>query len=144
MPHRIEMFRRVERQYFRDRLGTLGLQPLDGLIIRQLGREGHLKQEELACKIAVDKGAVARSLARLEEQGLVQRQVSDQCRREKRVSLTSQGREMLAVVQQVMREWNDISYRGFSQEERALYEAFLTRITDNVMQFRRGEERDHG
>ena len=92
----------------------------------------------------VDKGAVARSLARLEEQGLVQRQVSDQCRREKRVSLTSQGREMLAVVQQVMREWNDISYRGFSQEERALYEAFLTRITDNVMQFRRGEERDHG
>ena len=125
MPNRIEMFRRVERQYFRDRLGTLGLQPLDGLIIRQLGREGHLKQEELACKIAVDK-------------------VSDQCRREKRVSLTSQGREMLAVVQQVMREWNDISYRGFSQEERALYEAFLTRITDNVMQFRRGEERDHG
>ena len=70
MPNRIEMFRRVERQYFRDRLGTLGLQPLDGLIIRQLGREGHLKQEELACKIAVDKGAVARSLARLEEQGL--------------------------------------------------------------------------
>ena len=69
MPNRIEMFRRVERQYFRDRLGTLGLQPLDGLIIRQLGREGHLKQEELACKIAVDKGAVARSLARLEEQG---------------------------------------------------------------------------
>lgn len=67
---------------------------------------------------------MARSLARLEEQGLVQRQVSDQCRREKRVSLTSQGREMLAVVQQVMREWNDISYRGFSQEERALYEAF--------------------
>ena len=32
MPNRIEMFRRLERQYFRDRLGTLGLQQLDGMI----------------------------------------------------------------------------------------------------------------
>ena len=32
MPNRIEMFRRLERQYFRDRLGTLGLQQLDGML----------------------------------------------------------------------------------------------------------------
>ena len=38
MPNRIEMFRRLERQYFRDRLGTLGLQQLDGMILHLLGR----------------------------------------------------------------------------------------------------------
>ena len=67
MPNRIEMFRRLERQYFRDRLGTLGLQQLDGMILHLLGREGHMRQEDLAVQLAVDKGAVARSLARLEE-----------------------------------------------------------------------------
>ena len=36
MPNRIEMFRRLERQYFRDRLGTLGLQQLDGMILHLL------------------------------------------------------------------------------------------------------------
>lgn len=38
MPNRIEMFRRLERQYFRDRLGTLGLQQLDGMILYLLGQ----------------------------------------------------------------------------------------------------------
>lgn len=59
MPNRIEMFRRLERQYFRDRLGTLGLQQLDGMILHLLGREGHMRQEDLAVQLAVDKGAVA-------------------------------------------------------------------------------------
>ena len=91
MPNRIEMFRRLERQYFRDRLGTLGLQQLDGMILHLLGREGHMRQEDLAVQLAVDKGAVARSLARLEKRGLVERQVSARCRREKHVSLTPAG-----------------------------------------------------
>ena len=56
MPNRIEMFRRLERQYFRDRLGTLGLQQLDGMILHLLGREGHMRQEDLAVQLAVDKG----------------------------------------------------------------------------------------
>ena len=78
MPNRIEMFRRLERQYFRDRLGTLGLQQLDGMILHLLGREGHMRQEDLAVQLAVDKGAVARSLARLEKRGArPERGVSD-------------------------------------------------------------------
>lgn len=70
---------------------TLGLQQLDGMILHLLGREGHMRQEDLAVQLAVDKGAVARSLARLEKRGLVERQVSARCRREKHVSLTSAG-----------------------------------------------------
>ena len=57
MPNRIEMFRRLERQYFRDRLGTLGLQQLDGMILHLLGREGHMRQEDLAVQLARPGGA---------------------------------------------------------------------------------------
>ena len=41
MPNRIEMFRRLERQYFRDRLGSLGLQQLDGMLneVKPVGRK---------------------------------------------------------------------------------------------------------
>ena len=137
MPNRIEMFRRLERQYFRDRLGTLGLQQLDGMILHLLGREGHMRQEDLAVQLAVDKGAVARSLARLEKRGLVERQVSARCRREKHVSLT-QG------VQRILEEWGHVKYQGFTPEERALNEAFLTRIAENVIEFCRGEGSEHG
>ena len=139
-----EMFRRLERQYFRDRLGTLGLQQLDGMILHLLGREGHMRQEDLAVQLAVDKGAVARSLARLEKRGLVERQVSARCRREKHVSLTSAGEGAYQGVQRILEEWGHVKYQGFTPEERALNEAFLTRIAENVIEFCRGEGSEHG
>ena len=68
MPNRIEMFRRLERQYFRDRLGTLGLQQLDGMILYLLGQGGRMRQEDLAGTIAMtaalqaaDAGIIAHS-----------------------------------------------------------------------------------
>lgn len=104
--------RRLERQYFRDRLGTLGLQQLDGMILHLLGREGHMRQEDLAVQLAVDKGAVARSLARLEKRGLVERQVSARCRREKHVSLTPAGEGAYQGVQRILEEWGHVKYQA--------------------------------
>ena len=106
MPNRIEMFRRLERQYFRDRLGTLGLQQLDGMILHLLG--------------------------------------SARCRREKHVSLTPAGEGAYQGVQRILEEWGHVKYQGFTPEERALNEAFLTRIAENVIEFCRGEGSEHG
>ena len=144
MPDRVEVFRRLERQFFRDRLGALGLQHLDGMVLRLLGREGRMRQEDLAGQLVVDKGAVARSLARLESRGLVERQVSDRSRREKQAFLTAAGRETDAVLRQILAEWQEIKYRGFTREERERNEAFLSRIAENVMEFKREEGQGHG
>ena len=114
------------------------------MVLRLLGREGRMRQEDLASQLVVDKGAVARSLARLESRGLVERQVSDRSRREKQAFLTGAGRETDAVLRQILAEWQEIKYRGFTREERERNEAFLTRIAENVMDFRREEERRHG
>lgn len=81
-----DVFRRIERQYYRDRMGTLGLSTVEGMLLRWLGKQGQTRQEDLVVQLVLDKGAVARALARLEELGLVERAVSDRCRREKLVS----------------------------------------------------------
>ena len=135
MQDRSEIFRRIKQQYFREQLAPLGFQPMDGMILYLLWGGNCLRQEDIAAQTALDKGAVARSVARLEERGLVERWVSDQCRREKQVSLT---------VQKILESWNDICCRGFSSEERTLYNSFLSRIIENVMQYKRGEEGDDG
>ena len=139
MQDRIEIYRRVERQYVRDRLDALGLQMVDGMVIRLLEREGRMRQEDIARRIVLDKGTVARAVARLEAQGLVERAVSSQCRREKLAALTPAGEAICRQIDKVMEEWNRICYRGFTPEERAEYDAFLTRITENVVQFKREE-----
>ena len=139
MQDRIEIYRRVERQYVRDRLDALGLQTVDGMVIRLLEREGRMRQEDIARRIVLDKGTVARAVARLEAQGLVERAVSSQCRREKLAALTPAGEAVCRQIDRVLEEWNRICYRGFTQEERREYDAFLTRITENVVQFKREE-----
>ena len=139
-----EIFRRIERQSFREQLGGLGLQAVDGMVVRLLDQAGQLRQEDIAYKIVLDKGTVARAVARLEEQGLVIRVVPDQCRREKLVSLTEAGRQAGRAIQQVMEQWNEISCRGFTQAERMQYDALLTRMTENAAQYRRGEEATNG
>ena len=144
MQDRSEIFRRIKQQYFREQLAPLGFQPMDGMILYLLWGGNCLRQEDIAAQTALDKGAVARSVARLEERGLVERWVSDQCRREKQVSLTPAAEERAGAVQKILESWNDICCRGFSSEERTLYNSFLSRIIENVMQYKRGEEGDDG
>lgn len=140
MQDRVEVFRRVERQYLRDRLGALGIQMVDGMVLRLTAREGPMRQEDVAARLVVDKGAVARSVARLEKLGMVERTVSPQCRREKLVSVAPAGEKAFRAVQEALKEWYRICYQGFTPREREQYDGFLTRIVENVMQFRREEQ----
>lgn len=143
MQDRRDIFRRIERQYYRDRTSALGLSPIEGMILRALGRQNPMRQEDMVVQMVLDKGAVARALARLEELGLVVRTVSDRCRREKLVSPTPDGLEMAQKIQQAVEEWNAICFAGFSPQEQDLLEDLLDRMTENVKQFRQGE-REHG
>ncbi|CDC73054.1 MarR family winged helix-turn-helix transcriptional regulator [Oscillibacter sp. CAG:155] len=135
MPDRVELFRRIERQHIRDQLSVLGLQSVDGLVVRLLSREGQLRQEDIVLRLVLDKGSVAR----LEESGLAVRQVSNQCRREKLVSLSPAGEKMAEQIQVILDDWRRICLQGFTPEERVQYETFLTRIMENVKEFKEGE-----
>ena len=138
MQDQVELIRRIERQYLRDHLSALHLQMVDGMVIHLLFRRGPLRQEDIAQWIVADKGAVARSLARLEAMGLVVRTVSDQCRREKQAALTPAGEQTASQIRQVLQNLGRIRYQGFSPEERAQYESFLIRICENVQQYKQG------
>lgn len=81
--------------------------------------------------------------ARLEELGLVERAVSDRCRREKLVSPTPEGLVLAGAIQQSVEEWNAVCFQGFSPQERALFTDLFTRITQNAMEYKQGEK-EHG
>ena len=52
------------------------------------------------------------------------------------------GQASAAWIQAVLSQWDEIGYLGFTKEEQALFDSFLTRITDNVLEFKRREERN--
>ena len=142
MQDRKDMFRRLERQYYRDQMGALGLSTVEGMLLRALGRQGQTRQEDLVVQLVLDKGAVARALGRLEELDLVERVVSDRCRREKLVSATPQGQALAVTIQQTVEDWDKVCFQGFSPEERTLFTHLFARMTKNIMEYKQGERDD--
>lgn len=124
MLRRIDMLRRWEHQYVREQLRELALFPAEGVLLRLLDQPGPMRQEELAAATAIDKSGVARLVARLEEEGLILRQISPQCRRVKLVRLTEKGRQTAAQIHRILEQWEDICYQGFTPEERSMNQNF--------------------
>lgn len=85
----------------------------------------------------LDKGRIARAVSLLEEKGLVCRQVNEKNRRQKLLSLSEAGVEMLKNIEEIYRKWDNICYTGFTEEERALYQDFIKRMAENAAEYRR-------
>jgi DNA-binding MarR family transcriptional regulator len=75
--------------------GTVGFSPSQGAMLATIERHGPLTPSELAQRERVQRPTVTRVLARLEEDGIVQRAADPTDGRSFLVSLTPAGRELL-------------------------------------------------
>lgn len=132
----VGMFRRCEAFYIRTHLEKYGLLPLEGQIIGVL-RKGTLSQEELGARLNVDKGRIARAISLLEEKCFILRETNELNRRQKLVSLTPDGEEMLHKIDEIFRAWDEICYSGFTEEEKQLQQSYFKRIAENAIEYRR-------
>ncbi|MGC9317516.1 MAG: MarR family winged helix-turn-helix transcriptional regulator [Armatimonadota bacterium] len=123
---------RFARRYFAAQMSRLGLPPTAFPLILRLLRRDNVSQDELAGDFLVDKGTAARTLAKLEEAGLVTRTVDEEDRRIKRVRVTEKARELEPEIMAAARAWNEKLLDGFSAEEKEAALAYLQRMTRNA------------
>ena len=134
----IGIYRRCELLYIRSEFEKYALQPLEGKILYFL-RKGCCTQEDVCIYFNMDKGRIARNLSELEEKGLVCRVVNERNKRQKLVSLTSQGRQVLSGIDRIFEEWDAVCSSGFTEQERCLYQDFVKRIAENAMEYRHSQ-----
>lgn len=125
---------RFARRYFAQEMDRLGLPPTAFPLIMRLLRHDDVSQDSLAGDFLVDKGTVARTLARLEEAGFVTRTVDEDDRRVKRVRVTDRARELAPEVAATARAWGDKLLEGFTAEERRQALEYLQRMARNARQ----------
>ena len=108
-------------------------------MVRLLSREGQLRQEDIVLRLVLDKGSVARSVARLEEAAWRYASQQPVPPGKAGVAVTG-GRENGGTDPVILDDWRRICLQGFfTPEERVQYETFLTRIMENVKEFKEGE-----
>lgn len=130
------IYRRCELYYIREELEKYGLQSLEGRLL-PLMKDKCMSQEELGYMMNLDKGRIARAVSLMEEKGLVRRHVNEKNRRQKLVSLSEAGEDMLRSIETIYQKWDKICYTGFTEEEKALYLDFIKRMAENAAEYRR-------
>jgi DNA-binding MarR family transcriptional regulator len=87
------------------------------VVLTRLWHQSDLSQTDLADEIFVDKSSLARMLGRMEEAGLIRREVDEMDSRVNRVNLTPKGRALEAEMSPLRRRGLSRATQGMSVEE---------------------------
>lgn len=108
-------------RYTHRSLKTLDIAGSEHSIIMALAVKECMNQEELSEYLSLDKGTIAKALAKLEGKGFVNRKVNEDNRREKIVTLTEYGKEEVGKISAVSETWKDEVLKGVSEEDKEVF-----------------------
>ncbi|MCZ3364537.1 MULTISPECIES: MarR family winged helix-turn-helix transcriptional regulator [Methanobacterium] len=72
-----------------------------------LAREDGIIQEELASRFHLNESTIARALRKLEDAGMVQREVDENNRRRKIITVTEKGRAAVDAISEIDKKWEE-------------------------------------
>ena len=125
--------------YVNRNLEEFGINATQLHLLFEIAHQSNINQEMIAARCNINKGAVARSIRKLEENGLVKREIDENNRRQNRLSLTKNGEEVLEKAIIVLHDWEDsvILEDGFIKKE--LLQKVLKEIAIKTMELNQGD-----
>lgn len=138
----IAMIARGHSIYINHHLEKYDINATQLYLLFEISNQGCLNQENIALRCNINKGAVARSIKKLEDKGMVIRKIDENNRRQNMVSLTEKGEETLNHSSKILRKWEDevILDKGYVEKE--LLQKILKEIAIKTMELNQGECRN--
>ncbi len=81
--------------YLNNALKELDINDSQLHILFEINRDSHINQDQIASRCNTDKGSIARSIKKLEDNGLIEKTIDEHNRRQNLISLTEKGSETL-------------------------------------------------
>ena len=125
--------------YVNRNLEEFGINTTQLHLLFEIAHESNINQEMIATRCNINKGAVARSIRKLEERGLVKREIDKNNRRQNRLSLTKDGEEILIKACGVLRNWEDSVILDDGYIKKELLQKVLKEIAIKTMELNEGE-----
>ncbi len=101
------------------------------VILMYLTEHEYVNQEQIATYFEIDKGAVAKTLDKLEEKAFITRTVDPSDKRKKLVGLTTRATELLSGMAREYTEWSRQVCAGISAEDMRQLESNLAIMAHN-------------
>ena len=125
--------------YVNRNLEGFGINTTQLHLLFEIAHESNINQEMIAARCNINKGAVARSIRKLEEKGLVKREIDKNNRRQNRLSLTKDGEDILIKACGVLRNWEDSVILDDGYIKKELLQKVLKEIAVKTMELNEGE-----
>ena len=113
-------------------LADFGLTATEVVILRYLYDEVSPAQENISEHFMLDRGAIARTLRKLEDKEIIQRYENPSNHREKIISLTDKGLELKTFCFSLTDLWQDTMLSSISEDDADIFEGILNRMVNNV------------
>ena len=136
----ISMIARGYAIYINHNIEEYGINATQLHLLYEISSNDDINQEQISARCNINKGAVARSIKKLEDKGFVIRQVDENNRRQNKISLTSKGRETLKKASEILKRWEDevILPKGYIEKE--LLQQILKEIAVKTIEMNHGGE----
>lgn len=95
-------------------------------------REDGISQEELSCRLHIDKGTTARAIKKLEEEEYIVRKVDEKDKRAYKIYVTEKALKIKPVLFEALKNWTDILVTGFEQKEKEEVIEVLEKMASNA------------
>lgn len=131
----ISHIKQVQGRVFDRLLQTCGVDEFNGPqghILYVLWKSEGIPIVELAQKTGLAKNTLTAMLCRMEENGLICREISASDRRQSLISLTPQARALEKRYNQVSQQMNSLFFKDFEKVEIKELEQYLDRIVSNL------------
>ena len=135
----IVMIARGLQIYLNHHLEDLGINATQLHLLIEISNQCDINQEKISERCNINKGAVARSIKKLEDKGLVVREIDENNRRQNKVSLTELGKDTLDDSIKILNGWEDevILEKGYVEKE--LLQKVLKEISIKTMELNQGD-----
>jgi DNA-binding MarR family transcriptional regulator len=123
---------RYSRTFSERALQDYGLGFPEQLILMQLAICENVNQDTFAHHFMIDKGSIAKTICKLEEKKLIKRTENPNNKREKLISIAPMGADILSIMENTLKEWNEVLFSGLTKEEITQFEKLSGLMAENV------------
>ncbi len=128
----ISLLYRFGQIFFNDRLKQYQLGSGQYIFFMEAIRNDGITQEQLSNNIKIDKATTARAVAKLIEAGYFTKETSAEDRRAYNLHATEEGTAIRKSIEEILDEWNEKLFEGFTKEEQRFYYALTQRMYNNL------------
>ena len=107
-------------------------------VLMYLAANENTNQDTIAQHYSIDKGAIAKTMKKLESKNFVNRQTNKKNQREKLVTLTELGRAVIDEMFALQKEWNEILLQGITTEEIEIFTKLIDKLYVNAANYMNG------